>query len=55
MSYKSQLWYVIQNKQIDLITNIMSKFQGVFTENFTIFFSNAEKIENMPEFEFEKF
>ena len=26
----------------------MSKRQGVFTENFTIFFSNAGKTENVP-------
>ena len=27
----------------------------VFTKNFTIFFSNAEKTDNGQEFEFEKF
>ena len=33
----------------------MSKRHGVFTENFTIFFSNAKKTENVQEFEFERF
>ena len=33
----------------------MSKRHGVFIENSTIFFSNIEKTENVPEFEFENF
>ena len=33
----------------------MSKRHGVSIENFTIFFSNAGKNENLPEFEFETF
>ena len=33
----------------------MSKHHGIFTENFTIFFSNAGKTGNLPEFEFEKY
>ena len=33
--------YVMKNKQIDHISNIMSKRHGVFTENFTIIFPNA--------------
>ena len=32
----------------------MSWRHGVFTENFTIFFSNARKSENVPKFEFER-
>ena len=32
----------------------MSKSHGIFTKNFTIFFSKAGKTENVPEFEFEK-
>ena len=30
----------------------MSKRQGIFTENFTVFFSNAGKTENVPGFKF---
>ena len=33
--------YVMKNKQIDHISNIMSKRHGVFSENFAIFFPNA--------------
>ena len=33
----------------------MSKCQASFTGNFTTFFSNAGKTENVPEFEFEDF
>ena len=43
--------YVMKNKRIDHISKIMSKRQDIFTENFTIFYSNA----NVPEFEFNKF
>ena len=32
-----------------------SNRQDVFTENFTIFFSNAGKTENVPEFKLERF
>ena len=35
----------MKNKRIDHISKIMSKRHGIFTENFTIFFSNAEKKE----------
>ena len=45
----------MKNKRIDHISNIMSKHHGIFTENFTIFFSNAGKTGNLPEFEFEKY
>ena len=30
----------------------MSKRHSIFNENFTVFFSNAERPENVPEFEF---
>ena len=43
------------NKSIDLICNIMSERHGVFTESFTISFSNAGKTENMPEFKLDIF
>ena len=33
----------------------MSKRHGIFTEKFTIFFSNAGKTVNVPEFESDKF
>ena len=33
----------------------MSKRHDDFNENFTIFYSNAEKTKNMPEFQFERF
>ena len=38
---------------MERISNIMSKCHGVVTEKLTFFFffSNAEKIENVPEFE----
>ena len=45
----------MKSKSIDLISNIMSKGHGIFTENFTIFFSNAGKTGNVPEFKFNKF
>ena len=32
----------------------MSKCHGIFTKNFTIFFSKAGKTKNVPEFGFEK-
>ena len=33
----------------------MSKRQGVFTENVTIYFSNTGKTENVAEFELNRF
>ena len=33
----------------------MSKLHGIFTENPTVFFSNAEETESVLEFEFDKF
>ena len=45
----------MKNKQIDHISNLTSKRQGIFTENFTLLFSNAGKTGNVPEFEFGKF
>ena len=45
----------MKNKSIDLISNIVSKRQGIFTEKFTIFFSNVGKIANVPEFKFNVF
>ena len=45
----------MKNKIIDLISNIMSKHHPIFTENFTIFFSNAGKTGNIPEFRFDTF
>ena len=45
----------MKNRPIDYISNIMPKHHGIFTENFTIFFSNAGKTKNVPEFEFDKF
>ena len=45
----------MKNKQIYHISHIMSKCHGAFTENFTIFLSNTEKTENVPEFKFDRF
>ena len=46
----------MKNKSIDLISNIMSKRHGIFTENFTtIIFSNAGKTGDAREFKFGKF
>ena len=45
----------MKNKQIDHISNIMPKRRGIFTENFTIFFSCTWQTGNAPEFEFDKF
>ena len=45
----------MRNKIIDLISIIMSKRHGIFTENVTIFFSNAGKTGSVPEFEFDIF
>ena len=44
----------MKNKRIDQTSKIMSKRHDIFTENFIIFFSNAEKTVNVPEFEFHK-
>ena len=45
----------MKNKRIVHISKIMSKRHDIFTENFTIFFLNAGKTLNVPEFEFDKF
>ena len=45
----------MKNNRIDHINKIMSKLHDIFTKNFTIFFSNAEKTVNVPDFEFDKF
>ena len=45
----------MNNKLIDHISKIISKRHGIFTENFTISFSNAGKTGNVREFEFDKF
>ena len=45
----------MKNKQIDHINNIMRKCYGIFTENFTIFSSNAGKTGNLSEYGFDKF
>ena len=45
----------MRNEIIDLISNIMSKRHGIFTENFTIFFLNAGKTGSVTEFEFDIF
>ena len=44
-----------ENKRIDLVRSIISKYHGIFTENFIIFFSNAGKTGNMSQFDFEIF
>ena len=44
----------MKNKQIDHISNIMSKRHGILTGNFAIFFSSAGKARNVPDFEFDK-
>ena len=43
----------MKNKRIDHISKIMAKRHGIFSENFTTFFSNAAKTGNVPEFEFD--
>ena len=45
----------MKTKRIDLISKIMSKRHGIFTENLTVFFSNAKEAESVLEFEFDKF
>ena len=45
----------MKNKRIDHISKIMSNRSNIFTDNFTIFISNAEKTVKVPEFEFDKF
>lgn len=44
----------MKNKQIDHVSNIISTHHGIFTKIFTIFFSNARKPGNVPEFKFDK-
>ena len=43
------------SKSIDLLSNIMSKRHDIFTENLTIFFSNAGKTKSVPKFRFDIF
>ena len=45
----------MKNKRIHHVSKIMLKRHDIFTENFTIFFSNAGKTVNVPELEFDKF
>ena len=45
----------MKNKGIDLQSKIMSKRRSIFIENFTIFFSNAEKTEKVPKIKFDIF
>ena len=40
----------MKNKRIDNISNTMSKYQGIFTKNVSILFSNVGQTEKMPEF-----
>ena len=44
----------MKKKLNDHISNIMSKCHNIFTENFTIFSSNAGKSGNVLEFKFYK-
>ena len=45
----------MKNKEIDHISKIVPKRQGIFTKSSLYLFSNAEKTGNVPEFEFDKF
>ena len=45
----------MKNKQIDHISNIMSKCQCNFMKAVQLLISNAKKAENLLEFEFDKF
>ena len=45
----------MKNKQIDLISNIMSKRHNIFAKNFIISFSNAEKTGRKSAFKFDIF
>ena len=45
----------MENKQIDHISNIMSKCQCNFMKTVQLLISNARKTENLLEFEFDKF
>ena len=45
----------MKNNRINHISKIMSKRHNIFTEIFTIFFSNAAKTVNVPESELDKF
>ena len=51
----SNFYKIMKYKSIDPRRNIMSKRRGIFTENFTIFFTNAAKIANVSEFKFDIF
>ena len=50
---KNSIDYSIDLISIDLRSNIMSNCQGIFI--FTMFFSNAGKTGNVPEFKFDIF
>ena len=39
----------MKNKPMDHISKFLSKRHGIFTKNFTIFFSNAGKTGNVPD------
>ena len=45
----------MKNKIIDVISDIVSKRQRNFTENFTVYILNTGKIGKVPEFKFDKF
>ena len=45
----------MKNKRIDYISKTMSKRHDIFTQNFTVFFTNAGKTVIMTQFEFDKF
>ena len=45
----------MKNKRIDHINKIVTKIHNIFAENYTIFFSNVGKTENVLKFEFNKF
>ena len=45
----------MKNKQIDHLSNNMQKSHGIFTINFTVFFSNEGKTGNVSEVKFDKF
>ena len=47
--------HVIKNKRIDHVSKIMSKRPDIFTDNYTISPSNAEKTGEVSEFEYNKF
>ena len=45
----------MKNKRTGHISKMMSKRPGIFTQKRYYSFSNAEKIGNLPKFEFDKF